>query len=95
MKLDYDHGMTLNLSVGDVIAASPSDKLIISGDGSDTLNLTGTVRNPSPGEQWLVTGAVNDFDANGLFHQFTTFDYMEDGNVLASVNVETGIHVIF
>jgi Ca2+-binding RTX toxin-like protein len=94
VKLDYGHTMTLNLSAQQVMAASPTDKLIISGDGSDTLDLTSflTTR-PSPGEQWLVTGAHNAFDANGLFTSFTTFDYMKDGNVLASVDVENAIHV--
>jgi Ca2+-binding RTX toxin-like protein len=92
--LDYDHTMTLNLSAQQVIAASSTDKLIISGDGSDTLDLTSFIATrPAPGEHWQQSGAHNAFDAHGLFTTFNTFDYVKDGSVLATVDVASAIHV--
>jgi Ca2+-binding RTX toxin-like protein len=92
--LDYEHTMTLNLSAQQVIAASSTDKLIISGDGSDTLDLTSFVTtNPEPSERWVISAVHSAFDAHGLLTSFTTFDYMKDGNVQASVDVENSIHV--
>jgi hypothetical protein len=82
--------MTLNLSVGDVVNASPTDKLIISGDGSDTLNLTSIVIN---GSHWEQSGSHTAFDANGTLTTFNTFNYMSGGAVEASVDVESAIHV--
>jgi RTX calcium-binding nonapeptide repeat (4 copies) len=92
VKLDFDHAMTLNLSIGDVKNASTTDKLFISGDGSDTLNLTSVVNN---GSHWEQSGSHSDFDANGTLTTFITFNHMSGGAVDASVDVESAIHVTF
>jgi Ca2+-binding RTX toxin-like protein len=92
VKLDFDHTMTLNLSAGDVVNASPTDHLFISGDGSDTLNLTSGVFN---GSHWEQSGSHSDFDANLTLATFTTYNHLSGGVVDASVDVESGIHVTF
>jgi Ca2+-binding RTX toxin-like protein len=91
VELDFDHTMTLNLSVGNVETASSANKLQISGDSSDTLNLTSIVNNGSHWEQ--QSGSHSDFDANGTLSTFNTLNYMSGGTVEASVDVESGIHV--
>jgi len=97
LKLDYDHTMSLSLSAQQIMSASTTDHLLISGNLNDTLDLTSVLINgrATPGEHWEFTGATHgEFDANGTFARFNTVNYVaQNGDVLASVDVESTIHV--
>jgi hypothetical protein len=92
--LDFSHVMSPDLSFRDVIRASDTDKIMIDGNSNDTLNLNTFGLNDSlAGGNWQIVGSVNEFDTNGLFTRFNTFNYIKDGAVVASVDVESAIHV--
>jgi Ca2+-binding RTX toxin-like protein len=91
VSLDFNHDMTLNLSFRNVINASDNDTLVIQGDQHDTLNLSTFVANdPLSGGHWVqgVTQLTSD-----PTHTDTVYNYDIGTSVMASVIVDSSIHV--
>ena len=82
---------TLNLSFRDVMNASDTDTLAISGDGHDTVNLDSFVANdPLSGGHWTqgITQLTSDPTQTNI-----VYNYSFNGSVMASVIVENDVHV--
>jgi hypothetical protein len=96
--VDFDAGTfhsTLNLSFRDVMnasdTASDTNTLTISGNGHDTVNLESFVANdPWSGGQWTqgITQLTSDPTQTN-----TVFNYWFGGSTMASVIVESDVHV--
>jgi Ca2+-binding RTX toxin-like protein len=88
---DLNLSNTLNLSFRDVINASDNDTLVILGNSHDTINLSATVLNDAlSGGHWVVGTTQLTSDPT---HTNTIYNYEVGADVMASIIVDSDVHV--